>query len=62
MRYLLTYLTAAFLLVACGLKGPLYLPERTTELPEKTSESQTVPAEEEREAQDNKADSPLIHD
>ena len=53
-RVLATIVSASFL-AACGLKGPLYLPE-------KKAEEQTIPAEEEREAQDSKPASPLLED
>jgi predicted small lipoprotein YifL len=49
------YIITTCLLVACGLKGPLYLPEES-------AGKQTVPEEEEREAQENKPQSPLITD
>ncbi len=53
-RVIVTLASATFL-AACGLKGPLYLPE-------KKAETQSVPPAEEREAQDSKPESPLLED
>lgn len=50
-RTLLAFLTCFFLLAACGQKGPLYLPGRTSSFESMTPEQQ--PAEQQQDSEDD---------
>lgn len=52
MRPILICLCGTLLLVSCGLKGPLYLPD-------KTPEPQAVPAEQAPELDEQSEDKPV---
>jgi predicted small lipoprotein YifL len=54
MRPIIICLCSVTLLVACGLKGPLYLPEKAPDKgPEKLPEPQAVPEEPPPELEEN---------